>query len=118
MKRLVVIAVIFLLAGAVVNVAVAWGIIACADWQNIHTIQLEALQSQEDEWPHDVPQDWPADCWRFPPQHQIGWELTYFSGGYGRNKNAELSDSAKKWLHAHHRRSYVGGPPAGEDAAL
>ena len=54
-RRLCIVAVIFLLAGAVVNVAVAWG---CSVW----SCYTGAAASSEPatEWPRPVPNDWPT----------------------------------------------------------
>ena len=47
---------IFLLAGAVVNVAVAWGILWKGDWRTV----LPAMERRDGEvWPSDVPSHWP-----------------------------------------------------------
>ncbi len=55
-RRFVTIA-LFLLAGSVVNVAVAWGIV---QWSNEYpyTAAFEKLGQQAD-WPREVPRDWP-----------------------------------------------------------
>ena len=42
----------FLLAGAVVNVGVAWG---CAEWSRFDTVKTNPLA----EWPQPVPDNWP-----------------------------------------------------------
>ena len=55
MKRRLLIVVIFLLAGAVVNVAVAWGCVAVASWPSsiVDSPDLAMV------WPREVPEHWP-----------------------------------------------------------
>ena len=56
MKRRLFIVAVFLLAGAVVNVAVAWGVILLLDrWDWTY----ENVTSRRVEWPRDVPDHWP-----------------------------------------------------------
>ncbi len=56
MKRRLLIAAVFLLAGAVVNVAVAWGVILLLDkWDWTY----EKVTYPRVEWPRHVPDHWP-----------------------------------------------------------
>ncbi len=58
MKRIIVTTIIFLLAGAVVNVGVAWGCTWLAPSPPVfhHSPDLDA----KSDWPHAVPDDWPS----------------------------------------------------------
>jgi len=56
MKRHLLIVAVFLLAGAVVNVAIAWGC-GFASWSGLKTDKAVPA-----EWPEPIPDHWPADC--------------------------------------------------------
>jgi hypothetical protein len=57
MKRRLLIIAIFLLAGALVNVAVAWGILWRKDWSTVFPAQWQ--EGEEWPWPREVPAHWP-----------------------------------------------------------
>ena len=70
MTRRLLIAAIFLLAGAVVNVAVAWGIVATVNWPSFPESPNDAMV-----WPREVPQHWPAPDSRFQG-HRFGFVVS------------------------------------------
>ena len=77
MKRWVTKLVVFLLLGAVVNVAVAWAITALTTWPGLPQQPVLLMQI---EWPRPVPQNWPlrADL----TQGQVfGWRLHQYLAG-------------------------------------
>ncbi len=57
MRRRLITVAIFLLAGAVVNVAVAWGILWKKDWTTVWPAQRQ--DGDVWHWPRDVPTHWP-----------------------------------------------------------
>jgi hypothetical protein len=57
MRRRLIIILIFLLAGTLVNVAVAWGILWKKDWSTVFPAQWQ--EGEEWHWPRDVPTHWP-----------------------------------------------------------
>src|SRR5262245_25250372 len=75
MKRLFGKLVLFLVAGAIINVAVAWG-------ANLFTSTPNGVHSKVGQWPCDVPSSWP------PPQER--WLLT----GWGRVDDVYFSPNA------------------------
>ncbi len=70
MKRRLLIVAVFLLAGAVVNVAVAWGCVAAASWPSLQDSPAAAMV-----WPREVPQHWPAPDSRFQG-HRVGFVVS------------------------------------------
>ncbi len=70
-RRLLTIA-IFLLAGAVVNVAVAWAITAGSKSPRLSTTESEV------EWPHPVPKHWPQRATRLQGG-AFGWRRDLYS---------------------------------------
>ena len=62
MKRRLTKLVLFLLLGAVVNVAVAWGIVL---WTPTPTFPGMADRPKQIDWPRPVPPDWPAPLIQF-----------------------------------------------------
>lgn len=57
MRRLIVIVLIFLLAGGIVNVSVAWTILWRTDWTTV--FEAPYVERAACEWPRDVPPHWP-----------------------------------------------------------
>ncbi|MCH8343390.1 MAG: hypothetical protein IH983_05340 [Planctomycetes bacterium] len=78
MKRRLVTLAIFLLLGAVVNVAVAWGITAHAEFNETSLRQTQET-IEDSEWPRVVPQHWPPvrTAW---DAHAFGWRVRRFMG--------------------------------------
>ncbi len=73
MRRRLVTVAIFLLAGAAVNVAVAWGF---AGWAELHGDQhFIASPPVGDAWPCDVPADWPARAGFGMTETGLGWTI-------------------------------------------
>ncbi len=62
MKRQLLVIAVFLVAGAVVNVAVAWG---CALWAEQPLMRVEAVTLDDAPWPRPVPRGWPPPTSRF-----------------------------------------------------
>ena len=79
MKRRLLIAAIFLLAGSVVNVAVAWGIVAGADLNAFRDIMSGS--SVKADWPRDAPSHWPVSCRVRGPLRGIGWQAWFWVAG-------------------------------------
>ena len=81
MKRWLFKLIVFLLLGAIVNVAVAWGFTAQMEFD---AASLQALQEthetlEESEWPRAVPRHWPSlrTAWE---AHTFGWLVRRFVG--------------------------------------
>jgi hypothetical protein len=82
-RRWILTILLFLLLGAVVNVAVAWGVRVIGWWGTSTDVYERA-----EEWPCDVPDDWPPpasfrrstmigktyDTWLCAPQGGYSWE--------------------------------------------
>ena len=75
MKRRLTKLAVFLLLGAIVNVAVAWGFTAHAEFDKA------SLQEtiEESEWPRAVPRHWPSP-WTAWEAHTSGWLVRRFIG--------------------------------------
>ncbi len=69
---------LFLLLGAIVNVAVAWGITAHAEF-NEPALRKVQVTIEDSEWPRAVPQHWPPlrTAW---DAHPFGWRVKRFIG--------------------------------------
>ena len=82
MRRRVFILAIFLLAGAVVNVAVAWG---CAAWS---PFPMQSGLSVASQWPGQVPEDWA------PPIESVGsgfgTTATLFTSGNWKGPHVQV----------------------------
>ncbi len=78
MKRRLTKLVVFLLLGAIVNVAVAWGITAHAEFDK-PSLQESQQTVEDSEWPRVVPRHWPSlrTAW---DRHELGWRLRGFRG--------------------------------------
>ena len=78
MKRRFTKLVVFLLLGTVVNVAVAWGITAHAEFDEA-SLQETQTTIEESEWPRAVPRHWPSlrTAWE---SHPFGWVVRRFIG--------------------------------------
>ncbi len=72
MRRRLLTLAIFLLAGAVVNVAVAWAITAVPKWRRETTVARKV------EWPHPVPKHWPQRAIRLQGG-AFGWRHDQYS---------------------------------------
>ncbi len=76
MRRRLLIVAVFLLAGAVVNVAVAWG---CVIWSKPPTIVPGPFPVVE-PWPAAVPSEWPSPPYLLTTRTSVGvTDLTGFS---------------------------------------
>ena len=94
MKRRVVVILVLLLAGAVVNVGVAWGCTALTGfpgWPRSVKI-IDAAQ-----WPRKVPDHWPEQ-----PQMMggrvFGWSMYRFVAATAEERNGEMWTTAQFWL--------------------
>ena len=91
MRRRIYIVVIFLLAGAVVNVAVAWG---CAALTVSPGWPLSAKIVWDAQWPRKVPGHWPER-----PQviggRVFGWSLYRFAASTAEERNGEMWTTAQ-----------------------
>ncbi len=122
MRRHLLIAAIFLLAGAVVNVAVAWGTARWGWGPEISYARLAALPPGS-EWPRLAPAHWPSPnqattdrTWAAQRQvviHAPNWpteEITY-EGGWGmiphnRERKKKAIASVANVSRAYHRPRY------------
>ena len=82
MKRRLITVAILLLAGAVVNVVVAWG---CAAWS---PFPMRAGLSVASQWPGQVPETWP------PPRASVGssfgTKVTHFTSGNWKGPHVQV----------------------------
>ncbi len=86
MKKIIVTTIIFLLAGAVVNVAVAWVITASSTypgWSRTATVLNNV------EWPHSVPSHWPERATTIQPE-AFGWRLDRYQAGTSEERDGEI----------------------------
>ncbi len=105
MKRRLIIVAMFLLAGAVVNVAVAWG---CAAW-----VPASDRRTQDElPWPRPVPADWSSEatCYR-----RSNWLLTEInaygdgpSGGFASQYVFEAGFPCRSLYRERHAVEYPG----------
>ncbi len=78
MRRRLLTVAIFLLAGAVVNVAVAWGILWKKDWA---TITQKEWSMGEWPWPRDAPVHWPDIAKSFDRSKGFGVLMVTYGAG-------------------------------------
>ncbi len=85
-RRLLIVAV-FLLAGAVVNVTVAWVITAGTNWPGWG---LSATSWRDVDWPYPVPSHWPERAAITIQGGGFGWRCERYQGSAEEERDGEL----------------------------
>jgi hypothetical protein len=109
MKRRIVILLTFLLLGAIVNVAVAWGCVSMKS--RLLGPDADGWNSGDGlHWPADVPNGWPA-----PNEHQWIFDVGTRDDWLMHLETTEVSDAGDEWMLYRHQ---AGWPSASLAAVL